>query len=171
MAKKRVPIKRMSKFFGEEDFRLENTISRSYVEDDIDFRVVLYAIDYEKTNTDDLYGEVEPNQMRYRPPVELSVTLSLLPKVNKNYNTNGSLLHEEWGNLVFSVYIEQLTELGIEINKGDFVGYPVNEDYFKYFEIVDNDEVYDDTKRLLGGKRGFYRKITCVPVDQSVFNG
>jgi hypothetical protein len=172
MSKKVVPLSgRKSKFYGEEDFKTEIDIGREYVEGDIDFRVILYRVDYEKTNVDDLYGEVEAHQIKYKPPVELSCMLSLKPKTNKAFNPNGSLIREEWGNLEFSIYEEQLTELDVDINKGDYIGYPVREDYLKYFTVIDNDKVNDDTRRLLGGKRGFYRKIICVPIDDSEFAG
>jgi hypothetical protein len=171
MAKKVVPIGRMNKFYGWEDFKMEVTMGREYLEGDIDFRVVLYRVDYEKTDTDDLYGEVEAHQIKYKTPVELSCSVSLTPKTAKTYNPNGTLLREEWGNLIFSVYEEHLSELGVEINKGDYISYPVREDYSKFFTVADNDLVNDDTKRLLGGKIGFYRKITCTPADDSEFGG
>lgn len=170
MAKPVVPITRMSKFYGSTDYDLEITMGREYIEGDIDFRVILYRVDHEKTNTDDLYGEVEANQIKYKMPIELSCSLSLKPKVNKQYNPNGTLLREEWGNLEFNIYEQQLTELGIDINKGDYVAYPVRSDYVKWFNVVDNDKVNDDTTRLLGGKKGFYRHIVCTPTDASEFN-
>ncbi len=169
MYQKIVPITRNSKFYGEEDFRMEEALGREYIEGDIDFRVILYRVDHEKTNTDDLYGEVEAYQIKYKTPIELSCLLSLKPKQNKQYNPNGTLVREEWGNLEFKIYESQLKELGVEINKGDYVGYQVREDYVKYFSVVDNDLVNDSTDRLLGMKKGFYRKIICTPSDMSEF--
>lgn len=172
MAKKVVPLAgRMGKFYGQEDYKTEIDMGREYVEGDIDFRVILYRVDYEKTAVDDLYGEVEAHQIRYKSPIELSCMVSLKPKSTKAFNPNGSLLREEWGNLEFGIYEEQLSELGVDINKGDYIGYPVREDYIKYFTVYDNDKVNDDTRRLLGGKKGFYRKILCTPVDDSEFMG
>ncbi len=169
MDKKIVPINRMRKFYGDADWRAEIQMGREFLEGDIDFRVILYRVDYEKTNTDDLYGEVEANQIKYKTPIELSCSLSLKPKINKQYNPNGTLQREEWGNLEFNIYEQQLTELGIDINKGDYVAYPVRENYNKMFSVTDNDKVNDDTKRLLGGKKGFYRHIVCTPTDASEF--
>lgn len=166
-----VPIRRMSKFYGEEDMKLEILMGRSYLEDDIDFRVILYRVDQEKTNVDDLYGEVDAHQIRYKSPIELSCSVSLKPKENKSYNPNGTLIREEWGMLEFNIYEEQLKELNIDINRGDYIAYPVRENYLKYFTVVDNDKVNDDTTRLLGGKTGFWRKIKCSPVDDSEFVG
>jgi hypothetical protein len=164
-----VPINRMRKFYGSNDWACEILMGREYIEDDIDFRVVLYRVDYEKTDTDDLYGEVDAHQIRYKSPIELSCSVSLKPKENKSYNPNGTLIREEWGMLEFNIYEEQLKELNVDINKGDFIAYPVRPDYVKYFTVVDNDMVNDDTTRLLGGKTGFWKKIKCVPVDNSDF--
>ena len=171
MDKKLIPITRNNRFYGEEDFALEINMGIEYLTGDIDFRVVLYRVDYEKTNQDDLYGEVEASQIKYKSPIELSCSLSLKPKNNKQYNPNGTLIREEWGNLEFNIYEQQLKELGIEINKGDYVAYPVRPDYIKYFSVVDNDMVNDDTSRLLGLKMGFYRHIVCTPTDMSEFGG
>lgn len=169
MDKKLVPINRNSKFYGFEDFALEVAMGREFVEDDMDFRVIIYRVDHEKTNHDDLYGEVDATQIKYKSPIEVSCTVSLKPKTNKQYSPNGTLLREEWGNLIFNVYEDHLNELGIQINKGDYVAYPVREDYLKFFSVVDNDLVNDSTERLLGLKKGFYRKIECTPVDNSEF--
>ena len=171
MPQKIVPIERMKKFYGQQDFDTEILMGREYIESDIDFRVVLYRVDHEKTDNDDLYGEVESYQIKYKAPIELSCSVSLKPKQNKAYNPNGTMIREEWGNLEFNIYEQQITELGIEITKGDYVGYPVREDFVKYFVVEDNDKVNDDTLRLLGGKKGFWRKIVCVPIDNSVFIG
>jgi len=168
---KTVPIIRNNKFYGEEDWNLEINMGREYVEGDIDFRVILYRVDYEKTDNDDLYGEVEAHQIKYKTPIELSCIVSLKPKQNKNYNPNGTLLREEWGNLEFKVYEDTLKELGVEINKGDYIGYQIRENYVKYFSVIDNDLVNDDTTRLLGLRKGFYRKIVCTPTDMSEFFG
>ena len=170
--KNRVPIRRMSKFFGYEDFALEINMGREYTEGDIDFRVILYSVDIERTDTDDLYGEVESSQIQYHPPVELSVIVKLNPKENKALNPNGTMRIEEWGNLEFGVYIAHLEEMDVEIKYGDYIGYPVREDYVKYFTVTDSDEVYEDTmSKIMGGKKGFYKHIICVPADDSEFNG
>jgi len=171
MSKKRYPIKRLDKFYGWEDFEIEKLMGREWVEGDINMRVILYPVDHVITDTDDLYGEVDSQQISFKNPIEISCMVKLEPKTNKKYNPNGTLRYEEWGNLTFSVYEDHLEELGVEINTGDYIGYPVREDYIKYFEVTDTDNINDDTERLLGGKIGFYRKIICTPVDDGVFNG
>jgi hypothetical protein len=53
----RVPIRRLEKFFGDQDFDLEVQMGREWLEGDLSFTLVLYKIDRKKTDQDDVYGE------------------------------------------------------------------------------------------------------------------
>ena len=64
----RVPIRRLEKFFGQEDFDLEVRMGKEWLEGDMSFTLVLYKIDRQKTNQDDVYGEslsIRYNSMPY----------------------------------------------------------------------------------------------------------
>jgi hypothetical protein len=52
MSNRIVPITRLSKFFGAEDFNLDVNMGREWLEGDMNFTLVLYRIDKTKTNTD-----------------------------------------------------------------------------------------------------------------------
>ena len=169
---KRVPISRMNKFISENDIENQKLMAREYVEGNLNFRVILYSVDTHKTNNDDVYGEVSPSQIRFFPPVELSCLVTLKPADTKAYNSNaGSLAFQEWGNLEFSVFIDHLKELGAEIKKGDFIGYPVSPTYVKYFEVVNPGKVNLDNDSLFFGREPVMRHVVATPVDAGVFNG
>ena len=53
---KLVPITRLGKFFGGEDFDLDIGMGQEWLEGDMNFTVVLYRIDRYKTKKDDVYG-------------------------------------------------------------------------------------------------------------------
>jgi hypothetical protein len=53
--KNKVPITRLTKFFDAEDFDLEIDFGREYVEGDLNMTIVLYSVDIEKTDSDDVY--------------------------------------------------------------------------------------------------------------------
>ena len=55
---KLIPITRLGKFFGAEDFDLDVEMGREWLEGDMNFTVILYRVDRYKTKTDDVYGEV-----------------------------------------------------------------------------------------------------------------
>ena len=55
---KLVPITRLGKFFGAEDYNLDIGMGEEWLEGDMNFTVILYRIDRYKTKTDAVYGEV-----------------------------------------------------------------------------------------------------------------
>jgi len=66
----RVPITRLGKFFGSEDFELEVDMGQEWLIGDINFTCVLYRIDKSKNKVDDVYGEALENGIKFLPPVE-----------------------------------------------------------------------------------------------------
>ena len=171
MAKKKLPITRLNKFFSQKDFELDIEMGREYTEGDLNMTVVLYKIDLINTNTDDVYGEADDEDIRFLPPVELKVILNLSSPENKAYNPDGSMRYVEHGNLVFGVYDTYLKEKGVDIDYGDYVLYPESETSFKYFTVSNDGKIFSDNAHTIGGYKGAFRSITCVPVDENEFMG
>jgi len=48
MSNRKIPITRLEKFFGSEDFGLEQNMGREWLEGDMHFTVVLYKVDRQK---------------------------------------------------------------------------------------------------------------------------
>ena len=57
MSNSRVPITRIGKFFGAEDYSLDLSMGEEWLHGDMNFTLVLYRIDRIKTKTDNIYGE------------------------------------------------------------------------------------------------------------------
>jgi hypothetical protein len=169
--RKRVPIERVNKFFSAEDFELEIGFGREWLEGDINIKVVLYQVDREQTTTDDIYGEAGKGEIRFKPPVEIPVNFSYAAPTNKNYNSDGSLRYLERGNITIGVYQDQLDELGVDIEYGDYIGYQETETKIKYFTVSNDGRVNADNAHTIVGYKGFYRTITCVPTDLDEFDG
>ena len=53
---KLVPITRLGKFFGGEDFALDVSMGREWLDGDMNFTIVVYRVDRTKTVNDDVYG-------------------------------------------------------------------------------------------------------------------
>jgi hypothetical protein len=68
---KLVPITRLGKFFGGEDYTLDVNMGQEWLEGDMNFTVILYRIDRYKTLQDDVYGEVPEGGIQFLPPIEL----------------------------------------------------------------------------------------------------
>ena len=65
---KLVPITRLGKFFGGEDYALDTSMGQEWLEGDMNFTVVLYRIDRQKTKTDNVYGEVLEDVVNFVQP-------------------------------------------------------------------------------------------------------
>lgn len=169
-SKKRLPINRMGKFYDYLDFGLENDMAREYIEGDINFTVILFRVDRIKSQTDDVYGESDSEEIRFHPPVELKVRPNLEEAQNNSYS-EGYGRYEDYGNLIFTVFEDQLKELGVDISYGDYIGYPDKEDNIKYFTVSDDGKINSDNQKTRVGYKSYYRKITCVTADEDEFNG
>lgn len=72
------------------------------------------------------------------------------------------------GKLTFGVYQATLDELGIELKPGDYVMAQINEEHAEFFSISAVNKNYDNAHTMFG-KKNFYYKVMCYPVDSSEF--
>lgn len=171
MSKSTVPITRINKFFSEEDFNLEISMGREAIEGDGNFTVILYRVDREMTEYDNVYGEATADGIRYFPPVELKVIPIMSEPENKSYNGNGSLRYLQDGQLTFGIYDAQLTELKTEISYGDYIAYPVTETDIRYFSVVNDGVKNYDNKHTIMGYKGAFRTVVCATIENNEFIG
>lgn len=163
------PINRNNKFFSQRDFELEIEMGREAIEGDGNFKVVLYRVDRTLTPKN-IYGEAGKNEVVYMPPVELSVMPLLDESEYFAFNRNaGSAIDQQDGNLAFSIYEAHLTELGVDVSMGDYIGYQVTETELRYFSVVNDGKKNYDNKHTIMGYKGAYRIVNCAPVDYNEF--
>jgi hypothetical protein len=146
-------------------------MGREAIEGDGNFTLILYRVDRQLTESDDLYGEASADGIRYFPPVELKVIPIMDEAENKSYNTNGGLRYLQDGQLTFGVYDAQLKELDTEISYGDYIGYPVTETEIRYFSVVNDGVKNYDNKHTIMGYKGAFRTIVCSTIENSEFQG
>lgn len=173
MSKQRkIPITRVNKFFGFEDFKLEVEMGREAIEGDGNFVVILYKVDRESTAADDVYNEAGKDDIKYFPPIELRVIPTMRAPENKAYNQSaGSMRYLQDGQLTFGIYDEQLTELGTDIDYGDYIGFPVTETEIRYFTVVNDGRKNYDNAHTIMGYKGAFRSVLCAPTDPNEFRG
>ena len=164
------PITRINRFFSAEDFKLQVGLGREFIEGFGNFTLILYMVDRQQTEYDDVYGEATKDGIRFFPPVELKVTPILAEPENKAYNTNvGSGRYLQDGNLTFGIYVEQLEELKVDISYGDYIGYPVTETEIRYYSVSNDGRKNYDNKHTIMGYKGASRTVICAPVDNTEF--
>jgi len=170
MANKKIPITRISKFFGSEDFQLEQDIGMEWLHGDLHFNLVLFRVDKKSSDVDDVYGESGPEEIRYKPPVEFKAYVKIDMPQNKSYGS-GLVNQMEPGNMTLGVYMKHLEELDVEINYGDYIGYAETEDRIRYYVVTNDGRVTSDNKHTIGGYKAFYRTIVCSYVSPNEFKG
>jgi len=168
--RRKVPIKRINKFFSGRDYELEIQMGREAMEGDGNFTVILYRVDRENSQTNDLYNEASADELNYLPPVELYVVPMIDQAVNQTYS-KGYLRNLEDGNLKFVVYVDHLVERDVEIIVGDYIGYPIDETEMIYFSVFNAGEKNYDNKHTIMGYKGAYRIIECAFANEDEFNG
>lgn len=166
----KIPITRLGKFFGAEDYQLDIEMGKEWLHGDMNFTLVLYRIDRYKTKTDDVYGESVSDGIKFLPPVEFKGYVQITQPENK-YLGNSKLDQVEPGNLKVSVYQSELDNLGIDVSYGDYIGYYETETRVRYYVVNNDGRVISDNKHTYGGTRPFYRTIIASAVNQNEFRG
>jgi hypothetical protein len=170
MTQNRVPITRLNKFFSEEDFNLEMDMGMEWQLGDMNFTVVLYRVDKQRTNNDDVYGEAISDGIQFLAPVEVRGLVKI--DVPSNSDMGASKIYQlEPGNMTFSVYQSHLNQLAVEISLGDYLAYYETEDRVRYYSVVNDGRVTSDMKHTYGGYKKYYRTIIATPVTNDEFNG
>ena len=170
MSNKNVPITRIGKFFGGEDFSLEVEMGMEWQHGDMNFTMVLYKVDRQKTKVDNVYGETLPDGVKFMTPVEFKCLLQIVAPENKFLGTS-RIEQLEPGNARISVYQKHLDELGVDIDFGDYIAYWEKEYKVRYYTVVNDGRITSDNKHTYGGYKPFYRTITASPVSNNEFRG
>lgn len=167
---KLVPITRLGKFFGGEDFALDIGMGEEWLIGDMNFTVILYRVDRYKTKTDDVYGEVLEDGIQFMAPVELKGLVQIMAPTNKLLG-NSRVKQQEPGNMKFSIYQKTLEDLQVEINMGDYLGYYETEDRVRYYTVINDGRVKSDNKHTYAGYKPFYRTVEATWVSENEFRG
>lgn len=167
---KKVPITRLGKFFGVDDYELDVYMGREWLEGDMNFTCVLYRVDKEKNKVDDVYGETLSDGIKFLPPVQFKAFVQVLAPENKNLGTS-KINQVEPGNIRISVYQKHLDELNIEINMGDYIGYYETESMVRYYTVNNDGRIVSDNKHTYAGYKPFYRTIIASYVSPNEFRG
>ena len=169
MSDNKVPITRLNKFFSEQDFDLDISMGEEWLVGDMNFTLVLYRVDRQRTNNDDVYGEALEDSIQYLPPVEFRGYVQIETPTNADYGSS-KLSQTEPGNIKIGVYQKELDNLEIEIAYGDYIGYYETESKVRYYSVVNDGRVVSDNKHTYGGYKPFYRSIIGAPVNNNEFN-
>lgn len=166
------PISRNSLHFDENMFQMFGEWARDYTENHLNMKVILYQVDYIRTNSDDLYGETNTDEVKYKTPIELPCRYKIDQSANQSYmKKNNNARYKQVGNISFSVFEETLKEYKCDIKYGDLVGVVADNQTIIFFEVYDDGKSNFSNLETMFGYKRFYRNVKGSAIDESVFNG
>ena len=79
--------------------------------------------------------------------------------------------YQQYGNLIFHVFIQELKDKNVDIEYGDIISYSDKESNFNYWTVHDDGKITADNKHTRFGLKGYYRSIVCTTLDPNLFTG
>jgi len=156
-------------FMTQRSYDLQIMYGRNYLQTNNSQEVILYKINVLETKSHALYGQAKTKDKKFFSPVRLKVMVTVEEGRQENYGNNpGGIVRDDSGNLVFGVYIKELEEKGVEIDRGDIIEYNLSGEKNRYYEIESANNVADTTAKTIGGFKPYWKRVTAVPVKEDV---
>ena len=171
--KRKNPISRNNMFFSKESYDFEVNLAREYMEMDMNQTIILYQVDLQRTQVNDVYKESDKGEIVFKTPVEVTCIYEITDSESRAYDKMKSKsVYVKPGTLKFRVLNCELEELGVDIRRGDYIGVQIDEDTMIYF-VVNNDgkvNSFANSKTVYGFKP-WYRECEANYVDETEFSG
>ena len=160
---------RMGLFMSDNSFDLDVMYGRNFLQTDNAQTVILHKINIIETKSHSLYGQSKTKDKKFMTPVTLSVMVTIDDGKQENYGgSQGGIARDDSGNISFGIYIKELEEKQVEIDRGDIIEYNMSGEKNRYYEVESANNVNDETKKTIGGFKPYWKKISGVPVKEDV---
>ena len=156
-------------FMSENSFELDVMYGRNFLSTDNAQEVIIHKINLIETKSHALYGQAKTKDKKFMSPVKISVMVSIEDGKQEYYGGNqGGISRDDSGNISFGVYLKELEEKKLEIDRGDIIEYNMSGEKNRYYEVENANNVTDETKKTIGGFKPYWKRITGVPVKEDV---
>ncbi len=160
---------RMGLFMTDNSFDLDVMYGRNYLLTDNAQSVIIHKINIIETKSHNLYGQAKTKDKKFMTPVRISVMVNIEEGKQQYYGSNaGGITRDDTGNISFGVYLKELEEKHLEIDRGDIIEYNMSGEKSRYYEVESANNVTDETKKSIGGFKTYWKKIVGVPVKEDV---
>jgi hypothetical protein len=156
-------------FMSENSFELDVMYGRNFLQTDNVQTIWLHKINVNQTKVHELYGQAKTKDKKFMAPVQLSIMISVEEGKQDYYGSGqGGITRDDTGNITFGVYLKELEEKQIEVDRGDIVEYNMSGEKKRYYEVESANNVADETSKTIGGFKPYWKRITGVPVKEDV---
>jgi hypothetical protein len=160
---------RMGMFMNNRSFNLDIMYGRNFLKTDNAQEVTIYKINVIESKVHSLYGQAKSKDKKYMPPVRISVMVNVEDGKQEFYGGNqGGIARDDTGPISFGVYLKELEEKNLEIDRGDIIEYNMSGEKKRYYEVESANNVTDETKKTIGGFKPYWKRVTGVPVKEDV---
>lgn len=160
---------RMGLFMTDNSFDLDVMYGRNYLDTDNAQEVILHKINIVETKSHNLYGQAKTKDKKFFAPVRLKVMITIEDGKQEYYGSNpGGISRDDTGNIRFGIYLKELEEKGVEIDRGDIIEYNLSGEKNRFYEVVSANNVSDETKKTIGGFKSYWKLVFGTPVKEDV---
>lgn len=160
---------RFGLFMTDESFDLDIMYGRNFLKTDNVQWVILHRINLLETKTHKLYGQAKPGDKSFMTPVKIFVMITIDDGEQFFYgDVEGGITRDHGGDLRFGVYLKELKEKNVDINRGDIIEYNMSGDNPRYYEVESANMVTDVTSQTIGGFKAYWKRITAIPAKSDV---
>ena len=150
-------------------FELDVMYGRNYLQTDNAQEVILHKINIIETKSHNLYGQTKARDKKFMTPVRLSVMVSVDASKQEFYGGNqGGIVRDDTGNLSFGIYLKELEEKQVDVDRGDIIEYNMSGEKNRYYEVENANNVTDETNKTIGGFKPYFKRVTATPVKEDV---
>ncbi len=156
-------------FMNDASFNLDIFYGRNYLRSDVVHEVTIHRVNVLETKTHNLYGQAKTKDKKFFAPVKINVMPLVETAEDKYYGEGkGGIVRDDTGNLSIGIYLTELEEKQVEINRGDYLEYNMSGEKKRYYEVQFAQNVVDETSQTVAGFRPYWKKVTAVPVKEDV---
>jgi len=160
---------RMGLFMNDNSFDLDVMYGRNFLQTDNAQTVIIHKINIIETKVHALYGQAKSKDKKYMSPITISVMITIEDGKQDYYGGNqGGITRDDTGIIRFGVYLKELEDKQIEIDRGDIIEYNLSGEKNRYYEVESVNSVTDTTSKTIGGFKNYWKQITGVPVKEDV---
>lgn len=156
-------------FMTDESFDLDIEYGRTWLLTDNVQEVYIHKINVIETKTHSLYGQTKAKDKKYFAPVKISALVNIEPNQQSNYgDEKNGIPRNDTGKIIVSVFLKELEEKNIDVDRGDIIQYNMSGEKNRYYEVDNAMNITDSSENTRAGFKTYTKRITGYPVKEDI---